>query len=77
MSQADAYSPVTHPMSYEIILILNLKDLKVVFESNLYDLEQGFLSVCQERERMVGHPKGYTIIVGQDGKVTWMELAPG
>ena len=47
VSEADAYSPVTHPMSYKIILILHLNDPKVDFD--VYDVEQAFLSVGQEK----------------------------
>jgi hypothetical protein len=75
VSEADAYSPVTHPMSYKIILILHLNDPKVDFD--VYDVEQAFLSVGQERELYVGHPKGYAIIVDRKGRVTWRELKPG
>ena len=74
VSQADAYSPVTHPMSYKIILILHLNDPDVVFD--VYDVEQAFLSVSQERDLYVGHPKGYAFIVTRDGKVSWRELKP-
>ena len=75
VSQADAYSPVTHPMSYKIILILHLNDPDVIFD--VYDVEQAFLSVCQERDLYVGHPKGYVFIVTPKGKISWRALAPG
>ena len=74
VSQADAYSPVTHPMSYKIILILHLNDPKVDFD--VYDVEQAFLSVSQERKLYVGHPKGYVFIVDGQGRVSWRALAP-
>ena len=75
VSQADAYSPVTHPMSYKIILILHLNDPDVIFD--VYDVEQAFLSVSQERDLYVGHPKGYVFIVTAKGKTSWRALAPG
>ena len=74
VSQADAYSPVTHPMSYKIILILHLNDPKVDFD--VYDVEQAFLSVNQERKLYVGHPKGYVFVVDSQGTVSWRALAP-
>ncbi len=39
------------------LLILHVNDLKVDFD--VYDVEQAFLSVSQERKLYVGHPKGY------------------
>ena len=75
VSQADAYSPVTHPMTYKIILILHLNDMQVDFD--VCDVEQAFLSVRQERKLFVGHPKGYVITAIENNVITWRALRVG
>ena len=74
VSQSDAYSPVTHPMSYKIMLILHLKDKDVIFD--IYDVEQAFLSMKQKRELYCGHPKDYVFIALSNNRVGWRELKP-
>ena len=62
-------------MAYKIILILHLNDMEVDFY--VYDVEQAFLSVRQERKLFVGHPKGYVIIAIENDVITWRALRLG
>ena len=65
VTKADAYSPVSHPVTYKILIVAHMKDKRVRFF--VFDVEQAFLSTQHKRLVYVGHPPGYKIIQTRGG----------
>ena len=65
VSQADAYSPVSHPVTYKILLVVHMGDKRVKYF--VFDVEQAFLSTQHKRIVFVGHAPGYKVIRGRKG----------
>ena len=63
VDKADAYSPVSHPVTYKILLVTHMMDKDVQFF--VFDVEQAFLSTQHKRVVFVGHPPGYKIVKGR------------
>ena len=74
VDKADAYSPVSHPVTYKILIIVHLSDRKVKYY--VFDVEQAFLSTQHKRTVFVGHPPGYKIIKANKG-LAFKKLAKG
>ena len=74
VDKADAYSPVSHPIAYKILLIVHMNDKDVRF--HVFDVEQAFLSTQHKRVVFVGHPPGYKIAKGPRGLYS-KKLKPG
>lgn len=78
VDKADAYSPVSHPVTYKILIIAHMSDEDVQF--HVFDVEQAFLSTQHKRVVYVGHPPGYKIVKGPFGlyykKLKLGEMAP-
>ena len=74
VNKAKTYSPVAHPVSYKVILVLHMGDDSVEFV--VFDVEQAYLSTQQVREVYVGHPPGYKFVSGRKGTY-YVKLKPG
>ena len=74
VTKYEAYSPVAHPISFKILLIIHMGDPSVKIK--VFDVGQAFLSSEQTRAVYVRHPPGYRLVAGSQS-LYFLKLAPG